>query len=195
MIDLTGIPIHAMRPVPVRLGGVVRSALNGVAQNIDRLGSRWSFAVQTSVMAVEPDGRTWASLLDLAARQNGKIAIRQPGFVVGNPGAPSVASPISSGRIVPLRNIQPGYAFRVGQWVTITVGGVGYLDRITSPAVASGDGTASIALLNLLRAPLTTGVAVEVANPWIEGTVDGDFGGEWELDETTSFAFTITEDA
>jgi hypothetical protein len=147
-------------------------------------------------MAIEPDGRRWGALIDLAQRRGALLRIKQPGFDVGSPGyAVTVAANTAAGRTVPLAGVQPGYEFRLGQWVSLVVEGRRYLDKLAAPTSAAGDGTAMIELTNLLRAPLSAGDAVEVAFPKIEGSIDGDVGGAWERSRNTAFSFTVMEDA
>lgn len=145
-------------------------------------------------MPIEPDGRVWGALLDDALRNGALLPIAQPDFVVGAPGAPVVGATTVSGRAVPVTGLTAGYTVRKGQWLSLVVAGQRFADRAAVAATASGGGAATLTLTNLLRKPVPAGTVVELAVPKIEGSIDGDFGGAWELDRFTSFAFTITED-
>lgn len=192
-VDLSALPLRRMAPMPVRPGGRVASPLNGATTFIDRLGARWSFECQTPPMPLEPDGRRWAARLMEASRLGGRIRIAQPGFNTSAPGTPVVASATAAGRLVPLSGVQPGYAFREGQWVSIIIGGQRYADQIAEQAIASTSGTVTIRLQNLLRKPLAGGETVEVLAV-VEGAIQLSDGWNVDNDEVVSFSFTITED-
>jgi len=194
-VDLSALRIATATPLVVEFGGVLTPALGGPIQRIDRVGSRWAFAFETPVMDVEPDGRRWAARLARAKREGALIAIPQPDLDIGNPGAPTVATNIASGKLVPLAGLIPGYRVQEGQWVSLIVGGHRYADQVTGDAVAGADGSATIRIQNLLRAPLVGGEVVEIAEPKVEGSLEGQFS--WSLDNRreTSFGFTVTEDA
>ena len=192
-VDLSALPLRRMAPLPIRPGGRVASPLNGATTFIDRLGARWSFECQTPPMPLEPDGRRWAARLMEAARLGGRLRIAQPSFNVSAPGAPVVASATAAGRLVPLTGVQPGYAFREGQWVSIIIAGQRYVDQIAEQAIASTGGTVTIRLQNLLRKPLAGGETVEVLAV-VEGAIQLSDGWNVDNDEVVSFSFTITED-
>lgn len=192
-IDLSGLPLRRMAPMPIRSGGRVSSPLNGATTFIDRLGSRWAFDCQTPPMPLEPEGRRWAAALMEASRLGARLRIAQPGFNVSAAGAPVVATATAAGRLVPVTGVQPGYAFRYGQWVSIVVGGQRYVDQLAEQVIASPSGTATIRLQNLLRKPLAGGETVEVL-AMVEGAIELSGGWNVDNDEVVSFAFTITED-
>lgn len=193
-IDLTALRFRAAEPQPLRLGGVVRGPLGG-SQTINRLGDRWQLMVETPPMPIEPDGRRWSVLLDQARREGALIRVRQPDFLNLAIGQPVVAAATASGRSVPVAGLAPDAAVVPGQWVSIVVNGRRYLDRVRAQAVAGSDGLATLLLVNLIRVPLPQGAVVELAQPKIEGSIDGDVGGRWEPNRRTSFAFTVIEDA
>lgn len=192
-VDLSALKLRRMAPVPIRSGGRIVSPLNGATTFIDRLGSRWAFECQTPPMPLEPEGRQWAAKLMEATRVGGRVRIAQPGFNIGPAGAPVVASETLAGRLVPLSGVQPGYAFRIGQWVSIIIDGQRYADQIAEQAIAAADGTVTIRLQNLLRKPLAGGEAVEVL-AMVEGAIELSDGWNVDNDEVVSFSFTITED-
>lgn len=193
-IDLTGLPLLRAVPAPFRLGGTVRGAL-GHSQQINRLGDRWTWEIETPAIEWEPDGRLWSARLTAALRAGALLAIPQPRLPIGPVGSPIVAAATVSGRTIPVAGLQPGAYVRAGQWLSIIVGGRRYSDMIEGSAMAASDGTATIIITNLLRTPLAGGETIEIAVPKVEGTIESDtFGGGIELSGFTSFAFTLIED-
>jgi hypothetical protein len=192
-IDLTTLEIADCDPMPMNHGGVVRSPLGG-GQNIDRMGSHWAFRFQSIVMDMEPDGRQWSALFDRAERSGGLFRIRQPNLDVGSPGSPIIAADTPIGRFLPLAGLTPRYEIRGGQWLSVIVDGQRYLDRVMERVVAEADGTATVEIKYLIRAPMSAGDVVELAVPKIEGSIIGGYGGGWAATRTTSFSFTVEED-
>lgn len=193
-VDLTGLRFRVAELVPFRLGGTVRGALGG-SQRIDRLGDRWQLRVETAPMRVEPEGRRWSVLLDQASREGALVRVSQPDRVTYSYGSPVVANAVASGRSVSVSGLAADAVILPGQPLSIIVGGQRYLDKARTQVVASATGTVTVQLVNLIRVPLPAGAVVELTVPKIEGSIDGDFGGAWEANRTTSFAFTVTEDA
>jgi len=191
---MTALEIAECMPIPMNFGGVQSSAL-GPAQRIDRLGSRWAFQFASVPMDLEPDGRRWGALFDQAEVEGGIFRIRQPGLNVGAPGLPLIAADTPLGRSLPLAGLTPGCVIRLGQWLSVIVDGQRYLDRAMEQVIAESDGTATVTIKYLIRSPMSEGDVVEIAVPKIEGSVDGAFGGGWGNDRTTSFSFTVREDA
>lgn len=194
-VDLTALPIAACTPTLMEFGGLLTPALGGPVQRIDRLGSRWAFAFETASMPVEPAGRQWAARLARAKREGALLRITQPGLVIGTPGTPVVATNIASGRLVGLSGLTAGYVVREGQWISLVVGGQRYADQVTTAATASGSGTVTLQLQNLLRVPLAGGEVVEIASPKVEGWIEGDFGWDVPKSRMARFGFTVREAA
>jgi hypothetical protein len=194
-VDLTGLPIAAATPMAVKFGGVQRPATGGAITRIHRMGSRWSFSFVTPEMNIEPDHRLWSAQIDRAQDDGALIEIYQPDLVIGTPGNPIVSAATNAGRSVPLSGLTPAYVIRAGQWVSFVVGGQRYLDRVRQQVTASGTGTATIIINNLLRAPLPINTVAELAVPKIEGSLEMNSASTWGTYGTSSFAFTISEDA
>ena len=192
-VDLSALKLRRMAPMPIRPGGRVASPLTGATTFIDRLGSRWAFECQSAPMPLEPDGRQWAARLMEADRAGARLRIAQPGFFVGASGSPVVASGTSAGRLILISGAQPGYSFRIGQWVSIVVGGQRFADQLAEQVVVAANGTATLSLQNLLRKPLAGGEKVEVV-AMVEGAIELSDGWNVDNDEVVSFSFTITED-
>jgi hypothetical protein len=192
-IDLTALPIRAATPMPQRAGGMQASALGGAILQVDRMGDRWSFQFETPQMKLEPDGRLWQALFDQAEGAGAIVRVKQPGFVVGTPGTPVVASNTAAGRSVPLSGLTAGYPVKAGQWLSIIHAGRSYLDKVVADVTASGGGTATVTLKNLIRTPLSAGDVVALAAPVIEGVISGDYNAPWPSNRLAAFSFTVTE--
>lgn len=193
-VDLTALPIAEAVPIPFRMSGVMRSPL-GASQRILRLGSRWSLQVTTPPMVIEPTGRQWAARLAMALDDGALVRVRQPSRRSGMPAAGvTVGAAVAAGRAVRLVGLPANYSFGGGEWISFVVGGQRYLDQLRGSYQADGSGEALIGLVNLIREPIPAGAIAEVAEPKIEGTIEGDFGGAWGRNRLTSFSFMITED-
>lgn len=191
-IDLTDLLLVNAVPTPFN-GAAVQKPQYGSAFRIDRLGSRWAIQMTTPPMDIEPDWRMLSARFDDAERVGGLFAIPQPGFDVGTPGAPVIATNTAAGRLVPLTGLTPRYEIRSGQWVSFVVGGQRYCDRIAERVVADAAGLALIRLRNLIRKPLTAGDVAELARPKIEGIVEITSYPPLSSEQTTSIEFTVTE--
>lgn len=194
-VDLSPLRLSAATPSLIDFGGVITPPLGGPAQRIERLGSRWSWEFTTPPVRVEAEGRQWAALLTRAAREGAILPVPQPDLVPGNPGAPVVASLTAAGTLVPVSGLAAGYAIGAGRWVSVIVGGTRYLDLIVEDVTASGAGTATLRLANLIRVPFPAGAVVELAAPKVEGWLAGP--PSWPLDSArlTGFTFAVQEAA
>jgi hypothetical protein len=192
-IDLTGLPIRTATPMPYRVGGVQAAALGGAILQVDRMGDRWMVTFETRQMMLEPDGRIWQALFDQAEAQGAIVPIKQPGFVVGVPGAPVVAANTASGRSIQLSGLTIGYTIKAGQWLSVAHAGRSYLDKAVADVTANGAGHATVVIKNLIRTPLIAGDVVKLAAPVIEGVISGDYTAPWPSSRLASFNFTVTE--
>lgn len=190
-VDLTGLKINGDEIMPVSLGGVIEGLASDEYQ--ERMGDRWAAQVSTPAMRIEPDGRRWAARLLRARREGAIVEIHQPGFNVGTPGTPVVASNTPSGKAIPISGLTPYYPIREGQWLNYIIAGQHYLDQVTAEVVANGAGLATVSIQNLLRVPLTAGATIVLARPCIEGLIKGDFSIPRSVDRITSFSFLIAE--
>lgn len=192
-VDLTELRIRGDALTMISAGGLLRSALNNVTDRVERLGDCWGAPVETPSMHIEPDGRRWSARLVRAVKEGGIVRIHQPGFAIGAPGSPTVATDTAGGRTIPLAGLTPHYAIREGQWLNYLVAGRYYLDQVREQVIADADGEATVTLQNLLRAPLEVGDVIELARPRLEGWIEGDFSIPRDVERVTSFNFTITE--
>lgn len=179
--------------MPLEFGGLMQGPLGGSSDRFERMGDRYSAMVTTPAMLIEPDGRRWAARLMRARREGGIVRLHQPGLRIGAPGTPVVASNTSTGRTIPLEGLTPEYPIREGQWFNYFYEGQRYLDQAAEQVIANSDGEAEITLQSLIRRPLLAGASIEIADPCIEGWIEGDFSIARSVERITSFSFTISE--
>ena len=158
-------------------GSVLKPFLGGPSQRINRLGTRWSLQVSMPPMRAEA-ARIWVSALARGCEDGVILSIPQD-IDVGNPGAPKVSVGVSAGMILPLKDMTVGYAVRAGQFLSIIRAGKRYVHIFTADGVVGAAGTINAAIWPMLRVSLLANDIVEIADPKIEGWLDGNF--EWDV--------------
>jgi hypothetical protein len=153
-------------------GGPLESMMGGVTQQVIRLGSRFRLKFPLPPMTPQ-QGREWFAKLG-QARLDGtaRIAIRQPGLMIGVPGGFVVNGAGQTGMTLNVRGGAAGYAFQTAQLLSITVGTRSYLYPLASAVAANGSGGAALPLLVPLRASPADGAVIELLNPVIEGALE-----------------------
>ncbi|MNY55495.1 hypothetical protein D3C86_1914790 [compost metagenome] len=68
-----------------------------------------------------------------------------------------------------MKGVAPSYRFQSGQFITVVRSGKRYLHQIVVETTASAGGTATLAIVPMLRASLTGNEVIDVSNPTIEG--------------------------
>lgn len=177
---------------PVRFGGDVQGALGGAMQTINRLGDRWALGIEIPPLT-PVQAREWSAALVLALRSGALWKIRQVGSPTGNPGTPAVDGASQAGDLLLARAIEPGYAWRQGQFLSIDTGGQRYVHMVTAAGTADGTGEGEIDIVPPLRVSPGDGDTVELGQPYIEGALVWE---GWALDPdrlARGFAFEIVE--
>lgn len=161
-------------PAYVDFGGVLRPILGGGAdQKLNRLGDRFALEGTTPPLPLAETGRVWIARLIRAQREGALLAWPQPSLDVGAPGAPVVDGAGQQGSALSIRGLTAGYVLREGQFFSILQSGRRYLHSVMADAVASGTGVAVVAIAPMLRVRPANGAIVEVAEPMIEGFLEG----------------------
>lgn len=91
--------------------------------------------------------------------------------MIGNPGAPLIDGANQSGRMLNLKQVEPGYVFRKGQWLSMVLNGQRFAYKSSGAATADGAGNMALPLRTMLRAPTLNNAAIEIAQPKAEGWV------------------------
>lgn len=169
--------VRSARPMVQSFGSVLKPFLGGPTQRINRLGTRWALQVSMPPMPAKV-ARLWVSALSRGSEDGVIMSIPQD-IDVGNPGAPKVSAAVSAGMILPLKDMAASYPIKAGQFLSIIRSGRRYVHIFASDAVASAGGTISAAIWPMLRVSLSANDVVEIADPKIEGWLEGNF--EWDV--------------
>lgn len=158
-----------MTPRPISSRNETRPATGAgpVGRNL-RPGTRWAWDIQMRPMTYV-DALAWDDLLEEG--DTVVMDILQPGLVIGNPGAPLIDGANQSGRMLNLKQAEPGYVFRKGQWLSMILNGQRFAYKSRAAATADGAGKLTVPLRTMLRVPTLNNAVVEIAKPMAEGWV------------------------
>lgn len=166
------------QPRMIRRVEVQRAGTGGARLTISHPGDHWAIEVDAGVMALM-DARELIADIMMATANPVRLPWPQRGLDVGAPGAEVVvAGAGQAGSTIALSGFTPHYLFRKGQFLTIETSGSGRLYMASAPAVADGAGAISLQIWPMLHVQPQDGDPVEVAEPFIEGTIDE--GGDHE---------------
>ncbi len=186
----TNIAPNGVTPALVDYGGVLRSAIGGATQKIDRLGSR--FRVELTFPPLEyQDGSIFVSRLIRAKREGLRVEYPLLKVDQGIPGSPVVNGAGQTGYNIAVRNLTANYVGKEGYWLSIVDGTQHYLHNVTTNFNANGSGVATIPIYPALRVPFSDGATVNLAKPMIEGLVDGDEIA-WQISLAHHIEFSVT---
>lgn len=166
------------KPSLMSFGAVLTPFLGGPSQRINRLGTRWALQVTMAPMPADPQGRLWVNALARAFEAGAVMAVPQD-IDVGSPGAPLVSAAVTSGTALPLKGMTAGYQLKEGQFLSIIHAGRRYLHMVSGAVTVAGGGTVSAPIWPMLRTSLSVNDVVEIAQPMIEGWIDGKF--DWDI--------------
>jgi hypothetical protein len=180
-------------PFLVDYGGVLRSAIGGASQKIDRLGTRFRVEL-TYPPLFGNDGRIFVSRLIRAKREGLRIEYPLLSVNQGAPGSPVVNGSGQTGFTLAVRGLTPSYAGKEGYWLSIVRSGQHYLHNVTADFTANSSGVATLSIFPALRVPFLDGDVVHLAKPMVQGFVDGDeIGWQMSLAHHVNFSVAIEE--
>lgn len=159
---------------------------------IDRKGSRYKIAF--SFGPYKPaQARIMVARL-IAGKQAGLRVPYPLQISQGSPGTPVIDGAVTTGRIINIRGLTPGYVCGEGFWLSIGKGDRHYLHSVGIGGTADGSGLLEIELNELLRDSFPDGANVYLAQPMVEGIVEGEVW-QWQLsaDQATPIEFAIEE--
>lgn len=171
-------------------GGSLIPALGGPEQRVNRLGTR-----STLTVTVDPDpdneaaSRLLLQRLRQAKTEGAMMLWPQSGLPVGQPGTTLVDGAVAGGTTIPVKGLTPQYAVRVGQPLSIIIGGRRYLHFNDDQVIADGSGNADLVVSPMLRKPLAGNEVVELAMPYIEGALEFE---QWNIAAAGNEPFTFT---
>ena len=194
MITLPSSPApNAATPALMDPGVNLRAALGGATVRVTRPGARFRVGVTFPLMA--PDvARVFVSRLIRAKFVGLRMPFPLLGETQGTPGSPVVDGAGQAGTSIKLRSINPGHVFKEGSWLSIVGDGQHYLHNVTNAVTTDNAGQATVSIAPPLRYPFPDGAAVHVAQPMIEGFVEGDTA-DWSVrvDRLVQLGFTLEE--
>lgn len=166
----------------------------GVAQRIDRLGSRWALDVQLPVIQEGANLRALVTPLLLARSAGASYPWPQPGLTIGTPGAALVNGAAQAGLTLLLDGMTPGYVISQGQFFSIFTGGRRYLHMASAAATVSGGGAVALPIFPMLRVSPADNAPVDFVSPVIEGLIEGQ-QMQWDhnVDQWVPLSFSIHE--
>lgn len=194
MITLPDIPApNGVEASLIDFGVNLRAALGGATVRVNRPGARFRLAVSFPLMT--PDvARVFVSRLLRAKFVGLRLPFPLLTETQGSPGNPVVNGSGQAGTSIALRAISPGHVFREGSWLSIVGDGQHYLHNVTNAVTTDNAGQATVSIVPPLRYPFPDGAAVHVAQPMVDGFVDGDTA-DWSIrvDRLVQLGFTLEE--
>lgn len=142
---------------------------------VDRPGGRHRLTFSWPVEIMRPPHVSkFLARLKRGKRQGVQIDVLCP-RPQGVPGVPLVDGAGQSGTSLNVRGLTPGYVAQEDFWLTIVeADGTAYLHSMYETARASPSGTATFQIETPLRAPFPDGARIELARPFIQGTLIGE---------------------
>lgn len=161
-------------------------------ERIDRKGSRYKVALTCPPYTPE-QGRVMVARL-IRAKQEG-IRVALPILhSQGSPGAPLLNGAVSSGRVINIDGLTPGYVCSEGFWLSLVKDGQHYLHSVGIGGTANGAGQLQIELNELLRDSFPDNAVVNLAQPMVEGIVEGDaWAWNYSVDRVIPIEFALEE--
>lgn len=194
MITLPAVPApNDAQPSMIDFGANLRGALGARTVRVDRPGNRFRAAISYPLMTPE-EARVFVSRLLRAKASFVRMPWPLLGVDQGMPGSPVVNGAGQAGTAIALRGLTSAYQFQEGFWLSIFGGGQHYLHNVTNAVTASGGGLATVNIVPALRFPFPDGAVVNVAQPMIDGFVDGE-STDWAIrvDRMVQLGFTLEE--
>lgn len=181
-----------MTPRPVFARNETRPGYGGpIGRNL-RPGTRWAWDFEYPPMSYVDS----LAFDDLLTEDETIVAdILQPGLAIGDPGSPLVNGAMQSGRTLHLKRVEPGYVFRMGQWLSVISEDQRYAYKSRAAATADSSGNLIVPLRTMIRYPLVNNAVVEIAQPKVEGwaTLEQDAHAIDAVDRLVRLRFTIEE--
>ena len=159
---------------------------------IPRKGGRYQIAFTFGPYDAE---RARVMIARLIAGKQGGLRVKLP--VLHNQaigGTPRLNGAVTGGRVIALDGLLPNAVLGEGFWLSLVKDGRHYLHSIGVGGTANGSGELSIELNELLRESFPDNTPVNIAQPQIEGLIEGDeFSWAVPRGRRTSIEFTIKE--
>ena len=189
MIDLPTFAIPGSFQATFNDAGFTQSGVQS-DDYIPRKGGRYTVGFTFGPYTAD-QGRVMVSRL-IAGKQGG-VRVKLPLLhSQGSPGSPVVAG--TSGRLLSISGLTPGYEIKEGYWLSIVKDSRHYLHSVAVGATANGSGAAIVELNELFRDTFTGGNVINLAEPQVEGLLVGDeWGFGFDVNRVIPIEFTLKE--
>jgi hypothetical protein len=181
---------RSAQPQLLDFGAILEPDLGGASQYLGRLGDRYELAVDLPPMSAET-ARVFIARLTKAKKSSLVMPFPQPGVTVGAEGAPRVNGAGQGGTFLSIDGLQAAKPLKEGWFFSIIVSGQRYLHQIQDDVVANGGGAVTLSIEPMLRVSPLDNAVIELANPMIEGFVQGN-GLPWDIDTATTVGLSFT---
>lgn len=130
----------------------------------------------------------------LIAGKQGGIRVKLPVLHTQGVTASRLNGAVTTGRTIAVDGMNPGYEVKEGFWLSLVKNGQHYLHSVGVGATANGSGEVSLELNELLRTDFPDAAAVNIAEPQVEGLVQGE-EADWvvPVNRLVGIQFTIKE--
>ena len=174
-------------------GGVLTPPGGGIAQMLVRPG-HFALVVNYPRLKPEPDGRILMSAIRQAKLEGALFPVPEPGLPVIAYGTPQVNGNGQTGMSLEIKGATAGITILNGKWLSIIFAGRRYLHHATADTLVGGDGTCLLPIFPMLRISPNDSATIELATPYIEGTLGGNtVDVELAIAKATPASLTITE--
>jgi hypothetical protein len=178
----------------VDFGTVQTPPGGGVAQRLDRLGSRWALDIQLAMTREGASLRALVAALLQARSAGASYPWPQPGLTIGTPGTVLVNGAGQTGLVLVVDSMTASYPVQAGQFFSILTGGRRYLHMVTAAVTASVGGAATLSIFPMLRVSPADNSPCEFAAPVIEGLIEGaQMAWDHDRDSWVPLSFSIAE--
>ena len=189
MIDLPAFAVPGSFSGTFVDAGFAQRAIQST-EYIPRKGGRYKVGFTFGPYPAD-QGRLMVSRL-IAGKQGGVRVALPILHSQGSPGSPVTTA--ATGRTISLSGLTPGYVILEGYWLSLVKSGQHFLHSVGVGATASGGGTATIELNELLRDTFAAGTVVNLATPMVEGLIEGDaWSWQYSVDRVIPIEFMIEE--
>lgn len=193
MIELPDFAVRGSASITFVDAGFVQRGLT-TREYIARKGSHYHISCTYGPFAPD-EARVMVRRL-ISAKQEG---LRIPLPLLhsqGGPGNPELNGAVTTGTVIALDGMTPGYVVQEGFFLSLIKSGQHYLHSVAVGGTVNGAGQVTITLAEMLRTDFPDDTEVRLAEPMVEGLVDGD---EWQwamaVDRAVPIQFSIEEAA
>lgn len=192
MIELPNFAVPGSFTATLNDAGFTQSGVQS-DDYIPRKGSRYTVGFTFGPYDAE-QGRIMVARL-VAGKQGG-VKVRLPLLhSQGSPGAVTIATSVSTGRVIEVQGGTPGYICKEGYWLSLeNADGQHFLHSVAATVRFSNTGTATITLGEMVRDTFATGRKVNLAKPMVQGLLAGDeWSWQFNVNRVIPIEFTLKE--